>query len=238
LKIKYEKLNAKQISTVGDPEFNTLPSIEVIESNTFHKSNIKVINLPEGVQEIENFAFSYCLDLIGVYLPNSLTLIREWAFDYTGAISFATAQEETVLDYQEYIIPEKRISFAVEKIYLEGYYLYGYYSDASIILMKLVSFSFYEYSNIELPKSINFLPVTALAAYLFEDYIIEDLYIFNEVNSISEFCFYGAEIDRIILYYELPENYSDDWNYNGAVYIDFSIQSDSFGSIVIEVVED
>ena len=60
------------------------PVIKIYEY-AFSGTNVKSVTIPEGVQEIDWFAFYNCSSLQKVYIPSSITSIGYGAFDYCAS---------------------------------------------------------------------------------------------------------------------------------------------------------
>ena len=67
--------------------------VSAIDSGAFYSlSSLRVVILPEGVEEIGDFAFAYCVQLETVVLPSSLTSIGKGAFQGSALKSLHIAE--------------------------------------------------------------------------------------------------------------------------------------------------
>ena len=101
----YSVLNGVDTISDGAFESSLLESVYIPQNvkelgySTFSNSNVKRVVIDEGLQEIQYSAFSQCENLQSVYLPSSITTIREQAFlyDYNLAnITFAGTVPPTI----------------------------------------------------------------------------------------------------------------------------------------------
>lgn len=67
--------------------YNVPSSVTKIAEGAFSNSGIQSITIPNGVQEIESYAFYGCASLTSVIIPNSMTKIEEGAFGGTPSIT-------------------------------------------------------------------------------------------------------------------------------------------------------
>lgn len=58
--------------------------VEIIRENSFSYSEIETINIPNNIQEINNFAFACCEKLKNVEIGNGVKIISEGAFFESG----------------------------------------------------------------------------------------------------------------------------------------------------------
>jgi|GEM_PF-1574017 len=63
---------------------------KIIGESAFKNAKIKSITIPEGITQIDAFAFSWCDELHTVKLPGTLTHIGEYAFNYCDSIARLT----------------------------------------------------------------------------------------------------------------------------------------------------
>ncbi len=61
-------------------QVNICQSVEIIEKVAFEYSGVSVINIEEGVSEIQDYAFSSCTSLREIHLPSTVRTIGEEAF--------------------------------------------------------------------------------------------------------------------------------------------------------------
>ena len=217
----YAFANTKNLFTIEN-----LPSIESIERYTFYNSNIFVLNLPEGLLNIGNHAFSDCENLNAIYLPISIIEINIDAFSFWSKYDtlFVTGLDEFNSVYTNAGLHEENMRYSIDYIDFDHEYIYGVYNDEVILLrLHLDQYTIYDQlDNHDIPEEIDGMVVNGLGDYLYQDYHIDYLTISSEIEFISEYAFYESDIYEIVLEYEIPDYYSEDWNYNGNEYIDYS----------------
>ena len=65
---------------------NLSQNLSSISYSCFAKSGLQSILIPNGVNSIEQWAFSMCQELVDVVIPNSVNSIGEWAFENCDAL--------------------------------------------------------------------------------------------------------------------------------------------------------
>lgn len=75
---------------------NDLFGLRVVRSNTFYYNySLASIELPESVEEIEEYAFYSCFNLESVVIPSSITYIGDYAFQECSALDGITVLATT-----------------------------------------------------------------------------------------------------------------------------------------------
>lgn len=101
----YSVLNGVDTIRDGAFESSLLESVYIPQNvkelgySTFSYSNVKRVVIDEGLEEIQQTAFSQCENLQSVYLPSSITTIQEQAFLYNynlANITFAGTVPPTI----------------------------------------------------------------------------------------------------------------------------------------------
>jgi hypothetical protein len=210
-------------NTTNLMSFVNLPAIDILETNTFYKSGLLYINIPEGVLEIKYDAFNECNSLKAVYLPETLTSLSSEAFEDNSKIFFAINSSEISTILIDASIPEDRITFSITRLDITHEFIYGINKSDELTLMYLYTSRYFgdEYQDLEIPTHIGELKVKALGNYFLEGYEIEGLYIFEVIEEIYEYAFYGSNIYDISIRYYVPDYYDEFWNYDGHELIDF-----------------
>ncbi|MDE6473532.1 MAG: leucine-rich repeat domain-containing protein [Clostridia bacterium] len=91
---RYAFSDAHDIKNVEFPN-----SISAIGNYAFHYSGLIDLDLPIGVEQIGDRAFSYCYDLKSVELPSGLTFIGERAFSDCVKLESITVKKGEVANY-------------------------------------------------------------------------------------------------------------------------------------------
>ena len=89
---KYTEVDGKiamqaYYANTGMQDYSVPEYINDIGDFAYARSNLKSINIPEGVTHIGYGAFYHCNDLSNVYIPSSVTDIEGYAFDNTPYIN-------------------------------------------------------------------------------------------------------------------------------------------------------
>ncbi len=139
---------SKLSEIVGDfPLIDVKSSIDLVEFpfGTLEGTAIENFKLPDGYQEISNFAFKDCTKLKDIYLPASLHRVDKWVFENTALehIYFGGTKEEfakvltkldtddeeslygTVYDDDEDVLEEKKSYNILNKLYAEDKVTYN-----------------------------------------------------------------------------------------------------------------
>lgn len=69
------------------------PSLSIISSYAFYNTGIKTAHIPAGIQTIGQYAFSSCVDLSEVILPETVNSIDNYAFSQCSSLSSITLSE-------------------------------------------------------------------------------------------------------------------------------------------------
>lgn len=72
---------------------------EVIPKATFLNARIKSINIPEGVEIIDDYAFAGCYKAEGIIIPESVKEIGKWSFDEGATFSADVTLPDTLYKY-------------------------------------------------------------------------------------------------------------------------------------------
>ena len=78
---KYTKGFTKRESNITIPETYNGKKVVAIGKSAFENTNIKIINLPEGLKSIKTRAFRNCKDLESIDIPSTVEEIRGRAFE-------------------------------------------------------------------------------------------------------------------------------------------------------------
>jgi hypothetical protein len=60
--------------------------VESIGASSFHESSLSTVRLPDGVREIEDYAFFNSSSLVTIYIPDSVTHIGLNAFENCSSL--------------------------------------------------------------------------------------------------------------------------------------------------------
>ena len=171
----------------NDDDFNKTP-----HSNT----TIKSVTIPEGVQDIQKYAFYNCVALEKVILPSTIRYIREYAFaNNTSLVEINLDDEvEVISHYCFYNCTSLNQDFKLNKCYTIGNSAFeGCSSLESINLSKLRNSGTNAFKNCTNLKNVTFNKdgLTKLNEGIFENTALVDLVL--NVTQIPSRSFYNCD---------------------------------------------
>ncbi len=72
--------------------------VNSIGPSAFSGDHIESVSIPETVTQIEEQAFSFCVDLTSITIPNGVTYIGFYAFECSGLVSLTIGDDVTLID--------------------------------------------------------------------------------------------------------------------------------------------
>lgn len=235
--VKVNKDNFKMIDGalkyVGKDKYVKIPetfngeTITKIEVMAFAKSNVEVVFLPKGIEEIENQAFDHCTRLRQINFPEGLKRIGRWSFQGCHTLQSVTLPESLeILDGYAF---DECYNLADIKLPAEMQNIGAYaFSETNIKYIKipngidwLQNSLFYACTNLEfvdIPEGVKqilnmtfaechsldnvFLPksLKRIGEQAFQNCInLKTMIIQEEIESIAEHAFTGCENLRNVI---------------------------------------
>ncbi len=149
-----------------------------------HSTNVKTVNVGDGVTSIGDFAFAFCDNLVNVLLPEGLTVIGKGSFGCSGIESITLP--DSLISIGESAFYEcvnlKSINIPKSLAYLgnEAFYNSGLESME------------YNAVNLLIDPNNQFAPFNTCTN-------LTEINFGKDVKSIPDFCFWGIEAENIVI---------------------------------------
>ncbi len=201
-------------------------TVKIIGVGAFVSVSLESINLPEGVECIERYAFEDCYELCSVYLPSSLKELKVGAFGYSSLNGLISICRKTyVPDLNAYC----KINVEYDPgncaspspggdLYVGGEHILDLVIPNGVTTLQ-AHFGRYNIQSVRIPNSVKTLGYGAF--YLCEN--LKTVYIPESVNQIKSYCFYDCKnLQNIYCEITNPQGVATDYTFgDGGVYDDF-----------------
>lgn len=166
--------------TEDDYDANKIPSMN---------TSITSVIIPEGVEEIQKYAFYNCSGLQKVVLPNSIKYVREYAFSKDVKLSDINLEKVQVIGREAFRDCSSLESVSLNKIYAIGVSAFeGCTKLGQIDLTTLRNTGERAFKDCTSLREVTLSEHTKLARAMFVNTGIEEIDIYEKVQ-IPEFCF-------------------------------------------------
>ena len=181
--------------TEDDYDANKIPSKNVL---------IKSVTIPEGVEEIQKFAFYNCASLETVNLPSSIRFVREYAFCKNLKLKTINLEDVETIGQEAFAECKELENVNIPNVYSIGVRAFrGCESLKSVDLTNLRNTGQEAFKDCSNLSTVTMCENTKLSYSMFINSGIEEIDIY-EKNSIPEFCFAECKkLKRVTIHNDL-----------------------------------